>query len=289
MLSLKDLTYLVRISRPGNLLIMFLSFILGAYLVNHGAWVFLGHTVFWAVGIAIVLVGAGGYWVNDVNDFKIDRINKPAKAIVNTFLSIKKVMTCYLVMHVLLIPVCFFTTTPKLASLIFLSAFLLYVYAVWLKRTSLMGNILVAALAALVLMMAGFLYHFNAPLVWTAIFAFEVSLIREIVKDVEDIQGDFAFQLKTLPIQIGIQRTRIVLYAVIGLFFISCNLPWILEILAHRTFPAQYVYLSVPLVQLPTVYLLYLLSNSQTHAQFARLSMLLKFIMLGGMLSVLGL
>ncbi len=233
-----------------------------------------------------MLIAAGGYWINDAYDFRIDRINKPDKAIVNTFLSVKKVTTSYIVLNVIvLLGAVFFV--KKLILILLGAILLLFFYAVYLKRSTLVGNILVAFLASLVLMMAGFIYTFNIALIWTAIFAFEITLIREIVKDTEDIKGDFAFGLQTLPIQIGIKKTKYVLYGLAILFEVSCMLPTLFHFINSHKLQSPYCWVSVSLVQIPFLYVIKKLIHANSPQDFTHISRYLKYMMLAGMVSTL--
>ena len=81
MLTLQNIRNFFHISRPGNVLMTCLSLCLGAYIAKNHSFIFLQHPIFWAITIATMLIGAGGYWINDAYDFRIDRINKPEKAI----------------------------------------------------------------------------------------------------------------------------------------------------------------------------------------------------------------
>lgn len=286
MLSLQDIQNFYRISRPGNVLMAGISLCLGAYIANNHQFIFFQHAIFWANLLATMLIAAGGYWINDAYDFRIDRINKPDRAIINTFLSVKKVTTSYIILNVLvLLGAVFFV--KKLIFILLAAIILLFIYAAYFKRSTLVGNILVAFLASLVLMMAGFIYTFNIALIWTAIFAFEISLIREIVKDTEDIKGDLAFGLQTLPIQIGVQKTKYILYALCAFFEISCMLPTFFYFLKHQTLLSPYIWVSFFFVQVPFLYVVKMIATANNTENFAAISRYLKFIMLLGMISTL--
>lgn len=262
------------------------SLCLGAYIANNHQFIFFQHAIFWANLLATMLIAAGGYWINDAYDFRIDRINKPERAVINTFLSVKKVTTCYIILNILvLLGAVFFV--KKLILILLAAIILLFIYAAYFKRSTLVGNILVAFLASLVLMMAGFIYTFNIALIWTAIFAFEISLIREIVKDTEDIKGDLAFGLQTLPIQIGVQKTKYTLYALCAFFEISCMLPTFFYFLKHQILLSPYVWVSFFFVQIPFLYVVRMIATASTTENFAAISRYLKFIMLLGMISTL--
>ncbi|TAE58930.1 MAG: hypothetical protein EAZ89_02985, partial [Bacteroidetes bacterium] len=213
----RDFIYFFRISRPMNVLVSVLAFGLACYLTHGRSLRFLSDVPFWAAAFTIAIIAATGYWINDVHDFRIDRINKPRRTIVNAHLSVKKVLTLYfgLTGGVLLFSLLYFgfyLGKPNVSFINFLSVFLLFIYAGYLKRVGVAGNLTIAFLIALVLFMSYYLYGVvRMSLIWSIVFAFQITLIREITKDVEDIRGDLAYHLRTLPIQIGVRATQKVL------------------------------------------------------------------------------
>ncbi|MEM6806390.1 MAG: geranylgeranylglycerol-phosphate geranylgeranyltransferase [Bacteroidota bacterium] len=288
---LRDALNFLRISRPSNVLISFLAFGVAAFISQDKSWAFLTDSVFWATALCIIVIAASGYWINDVYDFRIDRVNKPGKTIVNAYLSVKKVLTVYffVIGGILLFSFVFLGFISKLYHIFFINALsvaLLFFYASYLKRIGVPGNLSIAFLIALVILLAGYLYEVNSPLVWTMIFAFEITLIREITKDVEDIRGDLQFELRTLPIQIGIRRTKYILQFFYICFLLSCYIPFIYAYFRVDKLIWPYIGVSFLLVQLPTVYVMYLLANAVKPEDFGKQSRYLKYIMLGGIASL---
>ncbi|GAB4417901.1 MAG: geranylgeranylglycerol-phosphate geranylgeranyltransferase [Bacteroidia bacterium] len=283
---LQDLRHFVLISRPVNVLISVLAFALSCYLALGKTFDFWMHEGFWGTALTIALVAATGYWINDVYDFRIDRVNRPGRTIVNALLSVKKVLTVYFIVTagILLFSLGFLGYRNGLYHVSFinvLSVLLLFWYAAHLKRVSVAGNLVVSFLTALVLFLPVYIYppgHL-AP-IWAVIFAFEITLIREITKDVEDIRGDLTYHLRTLPILIGINNTRRILYVLYGVFVASCWLPLSTERWENR---AAYIVASLLLVQLPTLYLVRLLARASEPEDFGRQSRYLKWLMLTGM------
>jgi 4-hydroxybenzoate polyprenyltransferase len=146
----------------------------------------------------------------------------------------------------------------------------------------------VAFLTALVLMMAGFIYNFNNPLIWAAIFSYEVNLIREMVKDIEDVKGDHQFGLHTLPIQLGIRSTKQVITTIYILFFTTCWVPVFLHFHRHAEILWEYVSASLLLVQLPILFLIFHLQRAYViPADFAVHSRYVKILIFLGMVSIL--
>ncbi|MEO0473353.1 MAG: geranylgeranylglycerol-phosphate geranylgeranyltransferase, partial [Bacteroidota bacterium] len=258
---------------------------------NQHTLTFFSEKSFWATALTIAIIAAAGYWINDVYDFRIDRINKPKRTIVNAILSVKKVLTAYFLtnMAILLFSVSylgFFSKFYQITFINFLSVIMLFIYASYLKRVSVAGNLVVSFLTTLVVILAGYLYQVNLPLIWAGIFAFEITFIREITKDIEDIKGDLSFNLHTLPIQIGIQRTKYILLALYILFILSSYLPFAIHAWRTDQFLWTYLILSILLVQLPMLWLVRKMWQANEPADFSRQSQGLKFLILAGMLTL---
>jgi 4-hydroxybenzoate polyprenyltransferase len=114
-------------------------------------------------------------------------------------------------------------------------------------------------------------------------FAFIISLIREAVKDVEDIEGDARYGCKTLPIVAGIKATKI--YAAVwGVVLVASLLVLQLYILQFRWWPA--VIYSIVFVILPLVYMLFKLAKATGTKDYSELSKITKLIMFSGILSM---
>ncbi|MFM8742357.1 MAG: geranylgeranylglycerol-phosphate geranylgeranyltransferase, partial [Cytophagales bacterium] len=169
----------------------------------------------------------------------------------------------------------------KIGVINFVSAFLLWLYSNNLKRQPLIGNVLVSLLTALSVFVLVFLYEQFHVLVFVyALFAFFMTLIREVVKDMEDVKGDNTFGCKTLPIVWGIRRTKVLLYVLIAI--LSC----VVVLLDFYQLNIPLIYF-VPMLFLPMAFLMVRLVVADTKLQFYQLSQLCKLIMLLGIVSMI--
>jgi 4-hydroxybenzoate polyprenyltransferase len=162
-----------------------------------------------------------------------------------------------------------------------MSVFLLWWYSNSLKRQPFVGNFVVAWLTAISIVLVNIVYYSNNSLVVIyALFAFFMTLIREIVKDIEDLKGDNTFGCKTLPIIWGIRKTKLVLYL-------------LLLLLAASVFALNAWYTQLPLsyflifLFVPLGLLLARLIRADTRKDFYWLSQWCKTIMLLGIMSML--
>ncbi len=288
---LRDFRYFFQIARPLNIAISMIAFSVACMLANHGSLAFVTNPEFWAVALMIALIAATGYWINDVYDYRIDRINKPRKTVVNAILSVKKVVSVYLFMLGGIVTftgllIGWYMGHYHITFVNLLSILLLFLYASYLKRIGVPGNLTISFLIALVILLAGYLYELTIPLGWAMVFAFEITLIREITKDVEDIRGDLSFKLRTLPIQIGIRHTKKVLLALYVIFLISTWGPFVWHWWAYGGQFWVYFVSSLVLVQAPTLYLLVHMQRSSDPRDFGYQSQGLKIVIITGMITL---
>ena len=149
---------------------------------------------------------------------KIDLINKPERVIIGRYLKRRVAMTTHQVFNVLGCAIGLYVS--KWVFLIsVLSVTLLWIYASFFKKKPFIGNLIVSLLTSLSLIILAVYYPQNRELVGIyAFFAFGITLIREIIKDMEDVRGDASHGCRTLPIIWGIFRTKLFLYVLISFF-----------------------------------------------------------------------
>ncbi len=198
----------------------------------------ISHSVFLLMSLATILIAAAGYIINDYYDLKIDLLNKPSSMVLGRIMSTTRGIVLYVFLNVVGLSAGLLaslkTGHPFLFLLFMLSASLLWFYSFDLKSRLLWGNIAVSLLASLSLLLPlifEFYLFIAYPDDWIknmrafrqvlrltvglAIFAFLLTLIREILKDAEDIKGDKAENCLTLPIALGWPSTRNILSGLI--------------------------------------------------------------------------
>lgn len=192
--------------------------------------------LFAAIVLSIVLIAAAGYAINDYFDVKIDRVNKPDSIIVGRVIKRRVAMITHIIFTTLGLLLGFYVSLKigiiQLVILHIIMAVSLWYYSVNFKAVFLAGNLIIAFLTALVPITVGFYeipllngriglhpflpvgFNYNFLAYWVlgyAIFAFLMTLTREIMKDIEDMKGDEEYGCETLPIVLGIGKTKQIL------------------------------------------------------------------------------
>ena len=165
--------------------------------------------------LSTVFIAGAGYIINDYYDVKIDFVNKPKRVVVGKTLSRRWVVIGHLVLNIAAIGIGFYlSTTIGIINLI--AAFSLWIYSNQLKRLPFIGNLIIGGLTGLTVLVVGQYFSERAYLILCyAVFAGFITLVREIIKDMEDLKGDERFGCKTLPIVWGIPNTKKFIYLIL--------------------------------------------------------------------------
>jgi 4-hydroxybenzoate polyprenyltransferase len=297
----------LKLIRYKNLLMVLLTMVLTKYAIIN-SFTTLFDFQFTLLIVSILCITASGYIINDIFDVKADVINKPAKVFIGKSISKKNAQFVYLILIILGFLFGVYASYLKgdfSYSIFFIGTIiLLFWYSKTLKKIAFIGNIVVSFLTTLTLLIV-FVFELESVnsaatifeaivnffrLIPTAIallcyiiFAFSITLIREIIKDIEDVKGDYSLKMKTLPILIGINRTKNV--ALVISAFVFLFLVFILKVeLIH--FPLLFWY-AILFIILPFTSFFYKLNSAKTIMNFSKLSRLLKLIMCFGILSML--
>jgi 4-hydroxybenzoate polyprenyltransferase len=214
---------LFSVVRGYNILIIILAQYLASIFIlapgNSLKEIFFDVHLFLLVAASSVVI-AGGYIINNFYDSEKDLINRPHKTQLDRLVSQNTKLSIYFVLNFLAI------IAASYVSFRAVLFFAVYIFAIWLychkvKRWTLIGNIL-AAVLAITPFFAIFLYYKNLDVVIFvhASFLFLIIMMRELVKDLENIKGDMAQNYRTIPIVFGEKSSKWFLTALAGLTII---------------------------------------------------------------------
>ncbi|MEL6820974.1 MAG: geranylgeranylglycerol-phosphate geranylgeranyltransferase [Calditrichota bacterium] len=267
---------LLRLSRPINVLITALSIGVAGIIAGIG-------DNGWQLGLAMIsagLIAAAANTVNDYYDIEIDRINKPERPIASGSIEPSVARSASSLEYLLGTLIAAFISLPALAMAAFFSA-LTWIYASFFKRQPLSGNAVVSISTAAAFIYGGIAVNNYAETIYPAIFAFFFHFGREIIKDMEDMEGDKAAGARTLPLVHGTGAAKQLIWINFLLLTIATLFPW---------YQGEYgpIYMWIVLIGVYPVltYCLYVLQGEPTPKQLNFLSNLLKADMLVGLLAV---
>lgn len=244
---------------------------------------------------SIILITAAGYIINDIFDVEIDKINKPNKIIISKHINPKKALYIYYSFNFvgLLLGIYVSLLIGKITySFIFIGTILLlYYYSKKIKKIAIIGNLIISFLIALNIFLI-YIFDFSTinmqnnsfkltSFLAYALIAFIFNFIREILKDIEDIKGDYNQNLKTLPILIGKKRTQTIL------FYLSLLLLLIIMFLISFLKNNALQIYSLVFIIIPLSYFIYKVKEIKTKKEIHKFSSILKFIMLFGLFTII--
>lgn len=245
------LNYL-RILRPINLIIIGLTVLVLPLSVLQGVGVD-GSTFFFIVlkSLNITLIAAAGYVINDYFDQKADAVNKPEEQWVGTYITGKRAILLHFVLSSLALVISIFLSHHFHSHFYWLATSLLtlvlLIYTPFLKRTMILGNVVVAAVVAILPLWAlmNTLACINGILLWAMVFfSFCSNWIREVMKDIQDVEGDAVGHYKSIALVKGISSTiKLVKWS--WIFLMMCVLAFHLFVL-DELYPLPFALMFVP-------------------------------------------
>lgn len=294
----------LQLIRYKNLLLLALMQLIFRYgfLNQQDGYLALADWQYFLLVLSTVLLAAAGYVINDIFDQETDTINRPEKVIVGKAISESRAYNIYVGLNIAGVAIGFYLSNlidkPSFATIFIFIAACLYFYATTLKKMLLLGNILVAFILGLSVLIIGVFDLYPATydgnrdqmrvlfkiLTDYAVFAFIINFIREIIKDIEDVKGDYNQGMQTLPIVLGVERTAKIVFVLLVipimmvLWYINQNL------MQNELFYA--VIYSLLLVLGPLLYCMMKIWNAKSNHDFKHISTILKWIIFFGILSV---
>jgi len=252
--------------------------------------------------LGYIILSAGGYAINDYYDIGIDEINKPEKTILRKQIPLSSGKYAYYITSslgfIISLWAIFRIQAPKLIFILLIITFLYWFYATKYKREFLTGNLSIAFLAFMGVGIV-WLYEFFAGIKTTiipiqnfylitnivlayAIFSFLLTFIREVIKDITDIEGDKEFDCDSIPIRYGIQKTKIVIYVAYFILFLGF-IP-VFQFLLKKEMSYLILYSFIVIGML--IFSLYKTFKAESKKEFSFISDFIKIVFLAGILSM---
>ena len=303
----------IQLIRPLNLLIIALTQYCVRYLIispvlnTYNTSLQLNNLDFLLLVLSTILLAAGGYIINDYFDVDIDLRNKPDAVLLGTEIKLKTADIIHKVITGLGIGfgvyVAYRSGMIQIGFIFVIIAVALWYYSFKYKRIFLWGNLTVALLCALSVAIVWLFEFFalrhntlsfvdaskgfetiNLFILCYSVFAFLTSLIREIIKDIEDIEGDKEEGCNTLPIVIGIKASKGI---IIALIILELMLTGFIQYYLYLRHFYYIIFAILVAIQGPLFYLVSYIPQSNKKGDYSFCSGLAKVIMLLGILSML--
>ena len=250
--------------------------------------------------IATICIAAAGNIINDIYDVEIDKVNKPNKVVIGKRISERNANRLFVLFNIVGVAIGFYLANsigkPSFAALFIVFSALLYLYASYLKGILLIGNLLVSALVAMSLIIVALFDLFPAItpqnqatqsavfkiVLQYALFALFINFIREIIKDLQDINGDKKGGMNTLPIALGRKRTISIVFILVVFMTLGVVYYMYENLYNQQTLLLYFLFAIVA----PLLYFCIKSWEADSPKEYGFLSKLLKIIMFLGICSI---
>lgn len=297
----------IKLIRIQNLLVIaFTQYMVRWCLINpilntRGLTLQLSELHFFLIVLATVMIAAAGYIINDYFDIRIDKVNKPERIQVGKGVKRRVAMGAHSIINIIAIAISFYVAYTiglwKISIIYFICATGLWFYSTTFKRQFFIGNIIIALFTGLVPFIVGVFelipcYRVYLPCdpdisfkgIWIYIlaisfFAFITTLIREIIKDIEDYEGDKEYGCDTLPIVIGKNYAKAV---AISFAIITMGALGYIQYEFWQANDKLSTYYFTVALQVPLAFLIYKITNAYTKNEYRFAGNTAKVIMLFG-------
>jgi 4-hydroxybenzoate polyprenyltransferase len=273
----KKILAFIKITRPINVVITFLVVVVAIFISEKEQTQLI---LIILAPLTAAFTAAAGNIVNDIYDIETDRISHPSRILVLESLLIKEAWIEYWVLNVVSVLIAIYLS-PILLIMVLLTIFILYVYSAFLKRLPLIGNIIIALITALAFIYGGYAVGNPEAAIIPAVFAFFINLIREIVKDIQDIEGDLKLNFKTFPIRLGIEASKHIIVLITIVLILFTLYPFIQQI-----YKIEYFILVMVFVNPILVLCIKILLDKHRQTNLKMISRLLKLNMIIGLIAI---
>jgi geranylgeranylglycerol-phosphate geranylgeranyltransferase len=268
---------IIKITRPLNCIITFFSVLIGGFIISESK---LNLNLLLFASISASFITAAGNVINDIYDVEADKISHPNRPLPLNKLSLLQAKIIYVCLNLVALIILFFSSF-SLATIGIVVVILLLLYASSLKKVFLLGNLIVAFLTGLTFVFAGIAVGNTADSFIPAGFAFLINLIREIIKDTEDMDGDVKHKVNSLPIVLGIKKTRWIVSGLIAVLILFTAYPFF-----NNIYKIEYFILVMIIVNPILIIAGKLFFNSASEKNLKTASSLLKLNMIIGLVAI---
>lgn len=297
----------LRLVRYKNLLIIIATMLVIRYaLIATYMPLQLSLTGFFLLVLATVCIAAAGYIINDYFDVNADMMNRPDSVIIGKTIPRRNAMILHWALNIIGCVagglVSFGVGRPNYTFIFLFIAGILWFYSTTFSKEPILGNIVVAFMVAsvpfievfyetipLLAMPIDAIRNMNVNLeeilVWSVgytVFAFLLTFQRELVKDIEDVEGDRTYGRNTLPIAFGYSVAR---YVTIGVSFVVILCLIYSEICKLHDFYSL-LFINIGLI-VPLLMALVIFIKAQSVKEYHTVSLILKLVMLMGLVYVI--
>lgn len=268
----------IKLLRPLNIAVAAFAVLVSAYILG----VYEQYFILTCVVIVVIAYNGAANAFNDYCDYEIDLINRPnrplSRGMITSFQALSFAVILFAIGSVTAFQLPFYARLTAVG----VAMPLIIIYSMRLKGTPLLGNISVAMILGLTFVFCGLSFNKLGPMIMPAILAFGLTLVRELIKDIADVEGDNSAGLKTLPLVIGKKKAITVAMIKAVLIGLVSLIPYYLNIYGN-----YYLILLIIGVEIPLAIVVVLFMKSPSISTARQSEKLLKFSTIIGLTAIL--
>ena len=269
--------YYIKLLRPLNVMTSALAIIIATAILEG----LNNHHVLLITTTVVMLYTAASNALNDALDYEIDLINRPKRPIPLGYVSIKGALFISFLLFTFGVVLCLQLPDMAIVIGVFISLPLMVTYSTSLKGRYLIGNLVVSLLLGASFLFVGASHEMTSPMLIPMLLAFGLTFLREIIKDVADIEGDISLGLKTYPIISGVDSYRRIIISLCLLVGLFSLVPYLMGI-----YGPGYLLLLMIGVEIPLLIIMFIFFKNPSISSAIFSARLLKFSTLMGLLSI---
>ena len=268
----------IKLLRPLNIAVAAFAVLVSAYILG----IYEQYYTLTCVAIVVIAYNGAANAFNDYCDYEIDLINRPNRPLSRGMITGFQALSFAIILFGIGSVTAFQLPFYAMLTAVGIAMPLIIIYSLRLKGTPLLGNVTVAVILGLTFVFCGLAFNKLSPMVIPAILAFGLTLVRELIKDIADVEGDNSAGLKTLPLVIG--NNKAITVAVINTVLIGLGalLPYFFHI-----YGKYYLILLVIGVEIPLAMIVVLFMKSPSISTARQSAKLLKFSTIIGLTAIL--
>ena len=263
--------------RPINIMVSGSASFMSAYILDD----FENSLIKYYTLIVVVCYTGAANAFNDYCDYEIDLVNRPQRRLSRGELTINEAFIFSIILFFLGSLVSLFLPFKAIFLSVGVALPLMIIYSLKLKGTPLIGNVVVSIILGLSFIFFGLSHGNMYPMIIPALLAFGLTLLRELIKDIADIEGDKKKDLKTLPIVLGGNKSILVSYFFIFLIGFGALIPYYFNYYGN-----YYLLLLIAGVEIPLVIIVYYFMRLPLTSSAKKSANLLKFSIIVGLIAI---
>ena len=274
---MKIIYHHIKLLRPLNVMTSGLAIIIATAILDE----LNNHHVLLITTCIVMLYTAASNALNDALDYEVDLINRPERPIPLGYVSIQSALIISFLLFNFGAVLCLQLPDMAIVIGVFISLPLMVTYSTNLKGQYLIGNMVVSFLLGASFLFVGASHEMTSPMLIPMLLAFGLTFLREIIKDVADMEGDLSLGLKTYPIISGIHSSRRVIILSCLLVGFFSLVPYLIGI-----YGPGYLLLLLIGIEIPLAIIMFIFFKNPSISSAIFSARLLKFSTLMGLLSI---